>query len=150
MTLFESVKTCYDKYATFSGHASRSEFWWANTFYVAVFLLLRYGIRIFLLSTSACMVAHFWTVICFLPLISVAVRRLHDTGRSGLWLLGFLVCYAVIMIVVIDVVMLWNELTFIESIEQSRFLSISISIIAVAYYIYVMSQPAFPQDFNEF
>ena len=28
MNLFEAVKTCWVKYATFSGRASRSEFWY--------------------------------------------------------------------------------------------------------------------------
>ena len=37
MTLFEAVKVCYGKYVTFSGRATRSEFW---KFIVFMFLVL--------------------------------------------------------------------------------------------------------------
>ena len=30
MTFTQSIATCFSKYATFSGRASRSEFWWAK------------------------------------------------------------------------------------------------------------------------
>lgn len=72
MTFGQSIKTCFSKYATFSGCASRSEFWWFWLFNA-------------LLS---------WTVIvpiiAFIPSLAVLVRRLNDTGRSAMSLLWIL------------------------------------------------------------
>ena len=49
MNLFEAVKTCWVKYATFSGRASRSEFW----YFILFCWLLRdvaYYIDVYVLS----------------------------------------------------------------------------------------------------
>ncbi|RED11777.1 DUF805 domain-containing protein [Pontivivens insulae] len=71
-------------YATFSGRASRSEFWW---FFLALclisFLADRAELR--LLGPES-----FWlSTLIFLALVpptfAVSARRLHDTGRSGWW-----------------------------------------------------------------
>ncbi|MEM7743798.1 MAG: DUF805 domain-containing protein [Pseudomonadota bacterium] len=75
-TFGESIKTVYTKYATFSGRASRSEFWWYSLFYYAIglgfdFLLPELG--------------NIWTFANFAPLLAVTARRLHDTNRSGWW-----------------------------------------------------------------
>jgi len=76
MTFFESVKTCFSKYASFDGRASRSELWWWVLF-------------VFLVSAAASMlgnlVSGLFSLAVFLPNIAVAARRLHDTDRSG-WL----------------------------------------------------------------
>ena len=34
MTFAQSIETCFRKYATFKGRASRSEFWWFVLFWV--------------------------------------------------------------------------------------------------------------------
>ena len=76
MTFVESVKTCFGKYATFSGRATRSEFWW--------FCLLN-----FILCWIP-LVGFIWGLVVLIPSIAVAVRRLHDLGKSGwFYLLGF-------------------------------------------------------------
>ena len=36
MTLGDSIRTVYAKYFTFSGRASRSEFWWYQLFYLII------------------------------------------------------------------------------------------------------------------
>ncbi len=74
MTFVESVKTCLSKYATFSGRATRSEYWW---FYLATFIvgLVLGGIPVLGWIVSVALI---------IPSIAVGVRRLHDTGRSGL------------------------------------------------------------------
>lgn len=75
-----SVKTCLNKYADFSGRASRSEYWWFMLAYIVAYIALA------IVAT----VAHFPLLIIlilglFLPIISAAARRLHDTGKSGWW-----------------------------------------------------------------
>lgn len=74
MTFFESIKTCFSKYADFDGRASRSEFWWWVLF-------------VFLASSAASIVSPIasgvFSLAVLLPNIAVAARRLHDTDRSG-------------------------------------------------------------------
>jgi uncharacterized membrane protein YhaH (DUF805 family) len=73
-----SVKTVLSKYADFSGRARRSEFWY---WFLAVEL-----ISVVLRQVSS-PVALLFSLAVFIPNLAVACRRLHDTGRSGLWLL---------------------------------------------------------------
>lgn len=87
MNFSAAVRSAFANYARFSGRARRSEFWW---FFLALFLA----------STGALIVAavadllwlYYVLILPFvLPLIAVAVRRLHDTGRSGWWYLLLIV-----------------------------------------------------------
>lgn len=73
MGFLEAIKTCFGKYATFSGRARRSEYWW--------FALLS------LILSLIPVVNIIYGLAAFIPGIAVCVRRLHDTGRSGWWLL---------------------------------------------------------------
>ena len=73
MTFGESIKTCFSKYATFEGRASRSEFWW-------FFLLTCVGGYI-------PVVGWLFALASIIPYLAVSVRRLHDTGHCGWWCL---------------------------------------------------------------
>jgi uncharacterized membrane protein YhaH (DUF805 family) len=79
MSFTEAVRTCLVlKYATFSGRARRSEYWWFSVLYVVGTLLLA--------GTSVAAGAPLPNVLLLLlivPMLAVSVRRLHDTGRSG-------------------------------------------------------------------
>ncbi|MFB7040483.1 MULTISPECIES: DUF805 domain-containing protein [unclassified Streptomyces] len=75
------------KYAVFSGRARRKEFWMFTLFnFIAAVILaiLDNLLGIQLLSLI-------YTLAVFLPALGVSVRRLHDTGRSGWWILIALV-----------------------------------------------------------
>lgn len=78
MTFGESISTCFSKYATFDGRASRSEYWWWFLF-------------TFLGSAAAGIVnetaSALFSLAVLLPSVAVGVRRLHDTDRSGWFLL---------------------------------------------------------------
>ncbi len=78
MTFAESVSTCLSKYVDFNGVASRSEFWWFFLFQIVVVVVI---------SLVSELIADIAALALFLPSLAVAVRRLHDTGRSGWWLL---------------------------------------------------------------
>ena len=96
MTFPESIKTCFSKYVTFSGRAVRSEFWWFALFVFAGQIVLsifdsflfgtttttEYG---FEASTDTPYLSGIFALATLLPMISVAVRRLHDTDRTGWW-----------------------------------------------------------------
>jgi len=78
MTFTDAIKTCFNKYANFEGAASRSEYWWFFLFtLLASFALGIVSNKLSLLFSLATL----------LPGIAVGARRLHDTDRSGWWLL---------------------------------------------------------------
>lgn len=76
MTIVESIKSCFSKYADFSGRASRSEFWWWVLFTFLASMVLGF---------VSPMVSGLFSLAVLLPSIAVGARRLHDTDRSG-WL----------------------------------------------------------------
>ena len=93
MTFSNAVETCLSKkYATFSGRASRSEYWWFGLFVFFAFIAsMLIGA---LISPSIMMFLYvILLVVFFIPSLAVLVRRLHDTGRSGWWALINLVPY---------------------------------------------------------
>ena len=81
MTFSESVSTCLKKYFVFQGRASRSEYWWFQLIVSPSYLIstiLENEISYFFLGV---------TLFTLIPAISAGVRRLHDTNRSGFFLL---------------------------------------------------------------
>lgn len=82
MTFGESIKTCFSKYADFSGRADRSEYWWFELF--LVLLIVGAGI-------VNEMLANLVSLAVLLPSLAVGARRLHDVNKSGWWQLLYLV-----------------------------------------------------------
>ncbi len=74
-----SIKTCFQKYADFTGRAQRSELWWFVLFAVVVNILLE------LVGLEA--LAGLFALAVLIPSIAVGVRRLHDIDRTGWWYL---------------------------------------------------------------
>lgn len=92
MTFVESIKTCFSKYADFSGRASRSEFWWWALFHLIASIML--GVISHKLSAV-------FSLATLLPYLAVGARRLHDTNRSGwLQLIGLIPIVGWILVVV--------------------------------------------------
>ena len=77
MTFVESIKHCLKQYATFSGRASRSEFWW----FVLFQLLVTAGGQIISQVLGGLL-----SLALLLPILAVTARRLHDIGKSG-WMM---------------------------------------------------------------
>ncbi|MDE6300374.1 MAG: DUF805 domain-containing protein [Muribaculaceae bacterium] len=73
-----------NNYCNFSGRSSRSEFWWFILFYsLLIFVIaLIFGKNDFGQTISGLVV-----LALILPYFGLCVRRLHDIGRSGWWLL---------------------------------------------------------------
>ena len=74
MTLGESIKICFTKYAEFKGRASKSEFWWWALFNFIAMMCL---------SIINDKLSAVFAVATFLPYLAVTTRRLHDTDKSG-------------------------------------------------------------------
>ena len=83
MGMGEAVSSVLSKYATFSGRARRSEYWW---FYLAY--VLAYVVAAIIDALLGVMVLEVVIVLAVLiPSLAVTVRRLHYVGRSAWWLL---------------------------------------------------------------
>ena len=84
MTFTESVSVCFKKYFVFEGRASRSEYWWFQ-------LIVAPSYIIFEITNSESSPVSFLflviTLLTLIPAISAGVRRLHDTNKSGFYLL---------------------------------------------------------------
>lgn len=97
MSFVEAVKTCLvEKYCTFSGRATRSEFWWFQLFtFLAEFISV--GICALIAesldSEGIIIIPILIYVLLLIPNFSVIVRRLHDVGKSGWFLLIGLIPY---------------------------------------------------------
>ena len=101
MTFQESISTCMGKYFTFSGRATRSEYWWFFLFGYLLTAVATIGDIHTVLIELAHMMEHdkyylgddfeayvniaLVSLILFIPSISAISRRLHDIGRSGWW-----------------------------------------------------------------
>ena len=81
-------KCVLENYANFQGRARRSEFWWFALANVVVFIAL------FILGAiikPLIFLAFIYWLAMIIPYIAVAVRRLHDTDKSGwFYLLGLI------------------------------------------------------------
>jgi len=97
-----AVKRFFKKYATFSGRASRSEYWWWTLIAVAVSIVLNIIISSGAAATTASsldstpalgpgaligtILLGIWGLATIVPSLALTVRRLHDGNFSG-WLL---------------------------------------------------------------
>jgi uncharacterized membrane protein YhaH (DUF805 family) len=84
MSPARAVATCLGKYATFRGRASRPEFWW---FWLFVFLSNVAAVVVDSALGTPFVVTAIVVLALVVPGLAAAVRRLHDTGRSGWWYL---------------------------------------------------------------
>lgn len=85
MTPMYAIRSVLSQYVGFSGRASRSEYWIWWGFLVVVYVAI--GATALLFASTGYVVAGLVALALFLPNLAVTVRRLHDTGRSGFWLL---------------------------------------------------------------
>jgi uncharacterized membrane protein YhaH (DUF805 family) len=94
----EAVETCLSKYATFSGRASRSEFWWFNL-----------AISVAIFSSAAVSIAINFPFIPAIVMLGTAVpglsvfwRRMHDIGKPGYYIfMPYVPFFALIILIAI-------------------------------------------------
>jgi uncharacterized membrane protein YhaH (DUF805 family) len=97
-----------EKYADFTGRASRPEFWWYVLALVVAFIVVHIVESILGISR---MFWYSWGPLTLLlrlativPSLAVAARRLHDTNRSGWWVLLPLIPECLMMVMAITTV----------------------------------------------
>ena len=95
MGFFEAITTCLKKYTTFSGRASRAEFWYFQLFIIIILFaypfLLFTIVPIELIETLGSLIFIIPYIAITIPTYAVACRRLHDINRSGWWLVPIMV-----------------------------------------------------------
>ena len=90
MTFGQAITAYWKNYAVFKGRSRRSAFWFAVLFTALVSM----GVSILFPAhevsngwgftySSPSSARYLWSLATFLPSLGNAVRRLHDTGRSG-------------------------------------------------------------------
>jgi uncharacterized membrane protein YhaH (DUF805 family) len=103
----------YKKYAQFTGRSDRKEFWYFVLFYfVAAAILSVIDGMVFgagravigndgLDFSSSGPLAGIFAIGSFIPMLAAAIRRLHDTGKTGWWvLLGMIPLIGIIILIV--------------------------------------------------
>jgi uncharacterized membrane protein YhaH (DUF805 family) len=118
-TLRASVIRFWKKYGTFSGRASRNEYWWAVAFLAITGGAINIIASVCLIGDSFAQigvsqvappsplvsivfaVVGLWGLVVAIPTYAVTVRRLHDTNRSGFYVLMVLIPFVGVLIVLL-------------------------------------------------
>ena len=78
-----AIKMFFLNYLNFRGRASKSEFWWGLLFTVLMSFTILGGI------------------VCYIGMLSLSIRRLHDIGKKWMWIFMGLVPFVGIIIIII-------------------------------------------------
>ena len=81
MNFIESLQTCYKKFFDFSGRASKSEYWWFQLYNTILYILTLVFQNDLALLFSILVIAN------LIPVFAAGVRRVHDSNKSGWWIL---------------------------------------------------------------
>lgn len=84
----EAIQVCFGRYATFSGRASRSEYWYFVLFAILISLVTSV-LDVVMFGESFenyGLIYNIGNLILFIPNAAVSWRRLHDTDRTGWWI----------------------------------------------------------------
>ncbi len=88
MGFMEAVKTVLANYANFNARSRRSEYWyWTLAYFIAYVVLYMVGSVV----GAGELLAGLFALGVLVPNIAISVRRFHDIGKSGWWVLIFIV-----------------------------------------------------------
>lgn len=76
-------KVVFENYANFEGRARRSEFWWFLLMHIIIMFL-------FVVAAASLKLPYLqsiYSLLVMLPYFGVAIRRMHDIGKSGWYIL---------------------------------------------------------------
>ena len=94
------------KYAVFSGRARRAEFWYFFLFsaIISIFLTLIdefMGLKFEVRGENLGFLSTLYYIAVLVPYLAVIFRRLHDTDRSGWWILIFFIPIVGVIVAVV-------------------------------------------------
>lgn len=101
MSFTEAIRSVLNQYAGFSGRARRSEYWYWTLFYIILSVIASLLDRAVFNANNGSWFSAIVGLGLLIPSLAVAVRRLHDTTRSGWWiLLGLIPVVGAIILIV--------------------------------------------------
>lgn len=87
MNPWQHYLNVWRKYVVFDGRASRSEYWYFQLFNLLIGFAIGFVGVLLLGDKATSTLSLLYSLAVLLPGLAVTVRRLHDTGRSGWWIL---------------------------------------------------------------
>ncbi len=82
----QAVKICLKKFFDFTGRARRSEYWWFVLFVMIVSMVFNFIGAVFPMVNILGLIVG---LLLSIAQLAALTRRLHDTGRSGWWVLVY-------------------------------------------------------------
>ncbi|WP_247749566.1 DUF805 domain-containing protein [Pseudoalteromonas viridis] len=92
--MFDIYLSALKKYAVFNGRARRKEYWLfmlCNIIVTIVLGLVDMTLGLYSEESGFGLLSGLYALAVIIPSIALSIRRLHDTGRSGWWILISLV-----------------------------------------------------------
>lgn len=154
MGFWETVRCCYQNRFDFSGRARRNEYWFFMLFvmgliFVVRLLALTFTVGIMLLDST--LVATFMLPILYVmiivpliavigPLMSVSVRRLHDTNHSGFWFYAYFIPASLIVLMALGSFQYANSIDeIVRSIPELLSYGIVVMMVVSGFVMFIYS-----------
>ena len=107
MNMKEAVVSVLTNWNNFSGRACRSEFWYfvlATTLVSIIISIIEIATgMVDIESAEMGILSIIFTLLLFVPSLSVTARRLQDRGWSGWWQLLYLTIVGILVIIVLNI-----------------------------------------------
>lgn len=103
--MIQAYKTMFANYANFKGRANRGEYWWAILCQMIVYAICYAIMFAGALNQSALYIVgsgliSIYGIATFVPVLALTMRRLHDTDKSGWFIiLGCIPCVNIVLLV---------------------------------------------------
>lgn len=85
----QAIRSFWGNYFNFFTRATRAEYWYYFLLYFVVSMVIGMGAlsKFWLIKIPFSVIGPIWTAAHFIGFLSLAIRRLHDSNKSGWWLL---------------------------------------------------------------
>ena len=117
---------CLRNYVNFSGRARRKEYWFFVLF-TFIFSIVARLLDLLIFGPSGMLISGLFGLAMLLPQLAVLVRRLHDTNRSGKWVLG----YYLLTILWTGILIVWGMKYFVAAMQGTAGMPVGFSIFAI-------------------
>jgi uncharacterized membrane protein YhaH (DUF805 family) len=92
--VYDAYVNFWANFTNFSGRATRSDYWFS--FLMHIFVMVIFGF----LPVFGGLIVLLYLLVIIIPAVAIGIRRLHDIGKSGLWLFLSLVPLGQIVIII--------------------------------------------------
>lgn len=88
MNIFESYARAFERYIDFGGRSSRADYWSFVLINIVIFFVFRWMLELTWISQGFFSITlGLYMLGAFIPSLALSIRRLHDSGHSGWWVL---------------------------------------------------------------